>query len=71
MLHSLSEVTLFVKTHSWEEEECHQVCDEMPGSDLNCSSVCCQTAFDSVTLRSGLDLKVHSRNLVCGYAAML
>lgn len=35
----LSEVTLFAKTHSWDEE-----------SHMNCSFVCCQTVFDSVTL---------------------
>lgn len=35
------------------------MCDEMPGSHPNCSSVCCQTEFDSV----GSELKVCSGNL--------
>lgn len=36
------------KTHSREEEEeCVEVCDEMPGSH-SCLSVCCQTEFSSV-----------------------
>lgn len=52
-------------------EACRQVCDETPVSHLNCSSVCCQPVFDSVTLSSALDRKVTGGNSSVGSVAML